>query len=372
MKSKFVTSLLGGVLACWCVLGSPLVVSPAWADMQWDQIVAAAKKEGMVSVIGPQGTETKDALTVAFQKKYPEIKMEFNGMRGSAVTAKVLNEQGARRYLTDVAVVGTTTAITGLMPANAITPVRPYLVGPNSSDESAWIGRKYDFADNAGEYVVIMSAYVKAPFIYNTKEVSPNEIHSWKDLLDPKWKNKIALRDPTRPGGGLGNATLWYLTPSLGKEFIRALYQQNLTISGNDRQILDFVAKGKNPIGIGPSDVLTNELIGRGLPLKHFPPSQMKEGTYITAGNGAWVVMKNPPHPNAAKVYLDFLLSAEGQLEWSKGAGFASLRRDVPHDHVLDILVPKEGMTYPQLSEEKYVTTRDEVVGFLRTLTRRK
>ena len=117
---------------------------------------------------------------------------------------------------------------------------------------------------------------------------------------------------------------------------------------------------------------MTNELIGRGLPLKHFNPVNMKEGTYITAGNGALVTMKNPPHPNALKVYLDYLLSAEGQLQWSKGSGFASRRQGVPHAHVLEQLVPKEGMTYPQLSTEKYVTRRNEVVGFLRSVMRRR
>ena len=353
-------------------IGVVLAAAPLWADAEWDKIVAAAKKEGKVSVIGPQGTETKDALTLAFQKKHPDIRIEFNGMSGSAVTAKVLNEQGARKYLVDVAVTGTTTGITGLLPANALIPIKTHLVGPNSRDGSAWIGKKFTFADNARQYVIVMSAYVKAPFIYNSELVDASTIKSWKDLLDPKWKGKLALRDPTRPGGGLGNATLWYITPSLGEEYIRQLFSQNPVVSGNDRQILDFVAKGKSPIGIGPSDVLTNELIGRGLPLKHFNPADMKEGTYITAGNGALVAMKNPPHPNAVKVYLDFLLSAEGQYEWSKGAGFASMRTDVPHDHVLDILVPKEGMTYPQLSDEEFVSKRDEVVKILRPLMRRR
>ena len=362
-KTIFLILLLFGVL---------LVAPSAWADAEWDKIVAAAKKEGKLSIIGPQGTATKDGLTLGFMKKYPEIKMEHSGMRGSSVTAKVLIEQGARKYLTDIAVVGTTTGITGLLPAKAITPIRAYLVGPNSRDGSAWLGKHFNYADNAAQYVLIMSAYVKAPFIYNPKLVNASEISSWKDPLNPKWKGKLALRDPTRPGGGLGNATLWYVTPSLGKEFIRKLFSQNPIVSGNDRQILDFVAKGKNPIGIGPSDVLTNELIGRGLPLKHFNPEAMKEGTYITAGNGAVVTMKNPPHPNALKVYLDYLLSAEGQQQWSKGSGFASLRKGVPHGHVLQQLVPKEGMTYPFFSKEQYVTKRDEVVGFLRSVMRRR
>jgi hypothetical protein len=71
------------------------------------------------------------------------------------------------------------------------------------------------------------------------------------------------------------------------------------------------------------------------------------------------------------RVYVDYLLSPEGQLEWSKAAGFASLRRDVPKDHVQDILVPKENMTYPDVSTEKYVNLRDDIVQFIKTILSR-
>jgi ABC-type Fe3+ transport system substrate-binding protein len=112
-------------------------------------------------------------------------------------------------------------------------------------------------------------------------------------------------------------------------------------------------------------------MIGRGLPLKHMHSTALREGTYITAGNGSLVVVRAAPHPNAARVYLDYLLSREGQLEWSKAAGFASLRRDVPRDHVLELLVPRDEVDYPELSSERYVKMRDEVVAFIRPLLRR-
>src|SRR5215510_15393024 len=75
----------------------------------WEQILAAAKKEGIVSVIGPQGSETRDALTLAFQKKYPEIRVELQGMAGNQIGPKLLNELAAGRNSTDVLITGTTT-----------------------------------------------------------------------------------------------------------------------------------------------------------------------------------------------------------------------------------------------------------------------
>jgi iron(III) transport system substrate-binding protein len=338
----------------------------------WEQIVAAGKKEGTVTVIGPQGSETRDALSQGFQKRYPEIKVELLSMSGNQIGPKLLNELAASRYTTDVVITGTTTALETLVPGKAVVPVRDHLVGPNTRDPSKWRGGKLTFSDDAQTYNLVFSSYVKAPFIYNANMVSAADFKSWKDLLEPKWQGKIALKDPFSAGGGLGNATLWYSHESLGKDFIRRLVTlKDLVMPRDDRQMLDFAARGKYPIAIGPSDVLTNEFIARGLPLKHLHPETLKEGTYITAGNGSLVIARNAPHPNALRLYVDYLLSAEGQLEWSKAARFASLRRDVPTDHVQDILVPKDGMTYPEISTERYVKLREEIVQFLKTIITR-
>ena len=351
-------------------LGS-LVSSAAMAQsaQSWEQILAAAKKEGTVSVIGPQGSETRDALTLAFQKKYPDIRVELQSMAGNQIGPKLFNELAAGRNSTDVLITGTTTALETLLPAKALVAVKPWLSGPNTQDPSKWRGGKLTFSDEAQSYNLVFSAYVKAPFIYNSQLVSGADFKSWKDLLEPKWQGKIALKDPVGAGGGLGNSTLWYSHEGLGKDFMRKMFAlKDLVMPRDDRQMLDLAARGKYPIAIGPSDVLTNEFIARGLPLKHLRPETLKEGTYITAGNGSLAIPRSAPHPNALRVYLDFFLSPEGQLEWSKAAGFASLRRDVPKDHVQDILVPKDGMPYPDISNEKYVRLREEIVEFIKTI----
>jgi iron(III) transport system substrate-binding protein len=368
------------VLCASAVIPLPLLIftllvsgtATAQTPLSWEQIVAAAKKEGTVSVIGPQGSETRDALTLAFQKKYPYIRVELQSMAGNQIGPKLLNELAASRFTTDVVITGTTTALETLVPAKAVTPIKPVLIGPNTRDLSNWRGGKLTFSDDAQTYNLIFSSYVKAPFIYNANLVSANDFKSWKDLLDTKWHGKITLKDPLSAGGGLGNSTLWYTHESLGKDFIRKLLtQKDMVMPRDDRQMLDFAAQGKYPIAIGPSDVLTNEFIARGLPLKHLHPETLREGTYITAGNGSLVIVRNAPHPNALRVYVDYLLSPEGQLEWSRAARFASLRRDVPRDHVLDILVPKENMTYRDISMRRYVDLREEIIQFIKSVLTR-
>jgi iron(III) transport system substrate-binding protein len=352
------------------------VLAPAVAIAQpsqsWEQILSAAKKEGVVAVIGPQGSETRDALTLAFQKKYPDIRVELQSMAGNQIGPKLHNELAASRFTTDVVITGTTTALETLVPAKAAAPIKPVLIGPNTQDPSKWRGGKLTFSDDTQTYNLIFSSYVKAPFIYNANLVSAGDFKSWKDLLDPKWHGKITLKDPISAGGGLGNSTLWYTHESLGKDFIRKLLtQKDMVMPRDDRQMLDFAAHGKYPIAIGPSDVLTNEFISRGLPLKHLHPETLREGTYITAGNGSLVIVRNAPHPNALRVYVDYLLSAEGQLEWSKAVRFASLRRDVPKDHVQEILVPRENMTYRDISMRRYVDLREEIVQFIKSVLSR-
>ncbi len=362
---NFLISIMIGLLASSAALA-------AQASPSWEQILTAAKKEGVVSVIGPQGGEMRDAMTLAFQKKYPGIRVELQSLAGNQAGPKLIAELAAGRNSTDVLVVGTTGALETLLPAKVLVPVKPWLSGPNTQDPSKWRGGKLTFSDDAQSYNLVFSNYVKAPFIYNSQLVSGVDFKSWKDLLEPKWQGKIALRDPTIAGGGLGSATLWYTNEGLGKDFMRKFFAlKDLAMPRDDRQMLDFAARGKYPIVIGPSDVLTNEFIGRGLPLKHLNPATLKEGTYITSGNGSMVIPRSAPHPNALRVYVDFLLSPEGQLEWSKASGFASLRRDVPKGHVPDALVPKEGMPYPDLSSEKYVSMKDEVVEFVKTIVPR-
>ncbi len=351
---------------------APAVAASVPNAAEWEKTIAAANREGKVVVIGPQGTETRDALVDGFQRKYPEIKVEHSGSAGTQTPPKLLAEQKANIYSVDLLVQGTTTVISGLLPAKAIIPIKPFMVGPNTADASVWLNKKFSFADEAGQYNLLMSVYITPPFVYNTTMVSGKEIMAWKDFLAPKWKGKLAVRDPRQAGGGLSVATFWYANPKLGKDFIQKLFSsQDIALSRDDRQLLDFVGQRKYPIAIGPSEVLSKEWAHKGVPVRQYNPEVLQEGAKTTAGNGAIAVPRNPPHPNALKVYIDYLLSRQGQTEWSKAIGFASLRQDVPRDHLDEHLVPKEGVQYFESHLERYVALKTEVVDFLNTVIRR-
>jgi ABC-type Fe3+ transport system substrate-binding protein len=99
-----------------------------------------------------------------------------------------------------------------------------------------------------------------------------------------------------------------------------------------------------------------------------FGSAALQEGGVISASNGTVMVPRNAPHANAAKVYLDYLFSREGQHVWSKATGLTSRRRDVPNDHIPEVLVPKEGVTYLADYKEPFVVLRDEVVDFVNSV----
>lgn len=335
---------------------------------RWDQIVAAAKREGTVAVYGPEGTDSRDALTQGFEAKYPGVSVDYTGLSGAEAGPKVLLENSSGLHSTDLIITGTNPAIPDLLDAGALTPIQPYLTGPATEDPSKWLGGKLLFADNTGEYSLIFSEYVKPPIIYNPDLVDPSQFSTWRDLLDPKWRGKMAIRDGLVAGAGQGLFLFWYSTDSLGKDFIQELYDRDPTISSDDAQLMDWVARGEYPIAMGVSDTLTNEDIDRGLPIARLPSEAFKEGSYLVAGNGGLSVLAGAPHPNALAVYLDWFLSVDGQLAYSKVVGVASLRQDVPHDFVVDALVPKPGEQYQEQSNERYIRMRSEMTDWLKSI----
>jgi iron(III) transport system substrate-binding protein len=81
--------------------------------------------------------------------------------------------------------------------------------------------------------------------------------------------------------------------------------------------------------------------------LKFGVVSEFKDyGGYVSAGFGSAMLVNKAPHPNAAKVFLNWLLAKEGQTAWSKAMGYVSRRLDVPTDHLPPYWVPKPGVKY--------------------------
>jgi ABC-type Fe3+ transport system substrate-binding protein len=130
------------------------------------------------------------------------------------------------------------------------------------------------------------------------------------------------------PGtSGAGDANWSYLGLVKGEEYLKELVTQNLLISRDQRLLAESLAKGKIALVMGLTYYSFLPFVQAGLPIKPLP--MLKEGTYGTGGSGNLTIIKNPPHSNATKIFVNWLLGKEGQEITTKATGQATRRLDV-------------------------------------------
>ncbi|HEX9879873.1 MAG TPA: extracellular solute-binding protein, partial [Candidatus Binatia bacterium] len=309
------------------------------------------------------GSDYRQVLTAPFEKKYG-LSVEYLGMQGSAQAARVSRERRAGKYLWDVFVQGTSTALIFMKPQGVLDPIEPALLLPEVTDGRNWLGGKLHYSDK-DRYNVLLGLITRPAFAINTNLVKPEEFTSFRDLLDPKWKGKIIVgRDPRGPGPGQSTFTFFLMNPRLGPDFIRALMKQDLTILRNDRQALDMVGQGKFSILLGPAETVTSDLAKVGVPIRMIAPQRLAEGGALSPGPATLMLVNRAPHPNAARVYINWLLSKEGQTQFTKVTGIPSLRVDVPRDHIESWRFPMENGTATYTEEA--IGVKDSLMALLK------
>ena len=358
MERIFSIGLLGFLLGA---LVPSAMAQQDWRQ-EWEKTLAAAKKEGMVSVLGPRQVQARDVV-VTFQKEYG-IEVQYIGGSGRTISPRVLTERRAQRYLWDVYIGGTTTGLTSLAPAGALDPLKPTFILPTVKNPKNWRGGDQEFADRAARLQMVFSPFQRGTIFINPKLVKPGEITSYKDLLEPKWKGKIVLDDPRKPGPGNATFLFFYLHPDLGPDYIRALAKQDVTILRDYQQELNGLARGRFPLLIGTSDATAEYKIRQGVPIAVVDTRTLKEGSDRNPANGAVALVNRAPHPNAAKVFINWLLSKETQTTYVREMSYVSARLDVPTDHVREWRIPKDDAirTYTEEALEK----KREIAPFLR------
>ena len=334
---------------------------------EWQQTVEAAKKEGTVAVFGPDGTDMHDVLTAPFEKAFPGIKVEYVGDPGPGVSPRMNAERGAGKYLWDVVVTGTSTGLTALVPSKVLDPMEPALILPDVKDPKTWRNGGLEFLDPNRE-LLVMSPFQRGTLFYNPKMAKAEDFKTYKDLLDPKWKGKIVLDDPRKSGPGQATFTFFYLHPDLGAGFIKSLGEQQPVVIKDFQQEVDMVGQGRYPVLLGGADFVVTARARQGVPIEVVDPHNIKEGSDVSPANGAVALVNKAPHPNAAKVYLNWLLSKDEQTQFAKVNGYVSARRDVPTDFVPAWRVPQPGAikTYDAAAiavKSKVVAAAEDALG---------
>ena len=316
---------------------------PSWGKV-WEQTIEAAKKERQVTIYHTRGPF--DNVFADFNKRYPGIKIESVVGRGGDLISRIMAERRAEKYLTDIYLGSSGTPMDVLYPAKFLEPIESILILPEVRDPSKWFRKQHHFADPEGKYVFVFEGVVRSDMAYNSTLVDPKEFSSYWDLLRPRWKGKIAAMDPKLPGFPSGLLQFAFYHPDLGANFLRQLFGDlDITLSREGRQLVDWLSVGKFAIAIAPSASEVQAGMKQGLPLNRFEPRAFKEGIYMRATQGSLSILNRLPHPHATKVFVNWLLSREGQTHYQKHFlridPVFSLREDVPPDPTVEPYRPK-------------------------------
>lgn len=340
------------------------------ASSEWDRIVAAAKKEGRVVASIPPSAELRRGMEIAFTRRYG-IGVEFVPARGGAIIRRIADEAKAGVRHFDLHVGGTESAVTGLLSEKVLEPLEGYLVLPEVGDPSQWWGGHL-WVDNARRFIYGFAAYQTVSLWHNPNETKGFVFQTFDDLLDPRLQGRIGISDPRTPGAG---ASMWsHMLAIKGEEYLKRLVAQKLYVGRDLRVLGENLSRGKIAVtvGLGYSELLP--FIKAGLPIAPLP--NPKEGVYATGGYGHLMIIKDPPRPNATRVFVNWLLSRDGQEIFGRAMGVASRRLDVDTRWTQEfgVIAAKDGLSLDQYhrlenqSEEKIYKLREPGANAARRL----
>ena len=344
----------------------------AWAaegdKAQWEEVLAKAKKEGKVTLLGPRSTAARPSLVKAFQKAYPDISLEYQPGSLGRTAPRLRAELRARKTTTMDVVIGGTSAIRN---RDVITLLRPKLILPEAINTANWRstrGQGPRWVDRDRQIALQTSEWVFGYVVVNTDMVKPGTLTSWRDLLKPEWKGKIAFHDPR--GSGAGGEVASYLLVKFGDKFIVDLFRdQKVALTRSYSQIADWLAQKKYAIGVAQVPDRIEALKKEGVPLKAF---SLKDGPgTLTGGFSVVSFLKGAPHPNATQVFINWVLTKAGQEALHRPLLSPSLRVDVKRDYVPEYTIPQPGLDYLDTYTEEFQSKRRKLAKQVRELVGR-
>jgi iron(III) transport system substrate-binding protein len=312
----------------------------------WAKVVAAAKQEGTL-VLSTHAGSGYEKYVEQVKQALPDLTIEATTIKASDFTARIVVEQQNGQYLWDVHMGPVSNIYTVLTPAGGIEPIKPFLdsLPADAKDDSKWAGGFGLFTDPKNP-VTLITEFSDVGGVYVNRDQVPEGLTSVDDLLNPKWKGKIAVYDPTVSNGG--SMSLSGLVGVKGDDFLKKLIVDNeAKYVETSRQLTDWVAQGRYPIGFGVDATQLIELQKQGVGTT--VERNRGFGNYSLASGLS--VLKNAPHPNAARVYLNWALSKEGQIAWAQNASVdsSSRRLDVPVFH------PESTPDYQHIEQYKVI-----------------
>jgi ABC-type Fe3+ transport system substrate-binding protein len=337
---------------------------------KWAELQKKAKEEGQLVLAGPPFQGLRTALSNAFKERYG-IELNYLGLNAGEVITRVDTESKAGKVGIDADLGGTSTCW-AMSPRGEIESMNGKLIDPEILQPSAWRSGKPKLneagptTDLPADFKCSLQSaeWVMTDLFANTGIVKPGEIASWKDLLKPQYKGKIAAFDPRRSGPG--QTPVGYLAALFGNDYLKELFVgQQVKLTADNRQLAEWVARGEYPIGIGLVQFAVEIYRKQGLPIERIYPAD-GQGS-LTGGFSVVMLIKNAPHPNAAQLFANWFAGKEAQTIYESQMMETSLRTDISGTQVPDYVRRREGVAYPvdDYSYEHYAKFRVPAVEAL-------
>lgn len=294
------------------------VATPSAADAAWGKVIADAKKEGKLTVYSFNFLgDSAIALGRAFRNRYG-IDVDVISGRGAEFIERLKTEQRAGKVMGD------------LMEGSNIHTRNLKLLGLSESLADLPVLKEKDvwwipptFMDPDSHFLGFTRFYL-SPWV-NTKLVKTNEEpRSWYDLLQPQWRGKVTIGDPN-----ISNLLYYFAVfvdqKRLEPDYVKKLAAQDIVFSRGTVDSIEKLARGNVAVAMLSSPTEATTFVREGVPIKAI---DMKEG--VVANLHAISLVKGSPHPAAGRLFVNWLLSDEGQKAWSEIRSIAVLRKSVP------------------------------------------
>ena len=356
---------------------TPAPSAPTGFEAEWEALIAAAQEEGRLVVSGSGGVGEIAPVYKIWQDKFG-IRVTIARGSGRATADRMLAEQDVGRFDVDTVHGGVTTINTRLMPNEAIVRMEPLFVHPEVMDKSLWYGGRHWYRDEEDAFMFVYAAQVSESsrldgVWFNTNLVSFEEVASWRseeDVLD-RYAGSMIDAHVTQLAGA-GGAVRTFIDPNRGPDYWQDVYSRDIFWGPEWRYMTDAISRGDFAIslvgsgGEGGRDMAEAKQLGlpvesyESLRLEHNWPLYDEESRLTPAGSGASVaIARNHPHPNATKLWVNWLLSREGATvmqqtlgEGEIAGGLDTLRRaslrvdDIPPGLTDPAIQRKPGVDY--------------------------
>ena len=292
--------------------------APDKSGQAWAKVMEAAKKEGKVTVysyswVGDAGI----AMVRTFESKYG-ISLDIITGRGAEFVERLKTEKRMGAMTADT-FESSATHVTNAKVADTIAASAQGL--PALAEKGVW--SLEPLSQDKDGYVLAFMHLVGAPYI-NTKLVkAEDEPKSWFDIMQPRWKGQMMMQDPAISTGAY--RLVGYVRHGVfNEDFLRQLVNQDIRFTTGVQQEAQLLAQGQRSLSLFMVESDSAGLIKEGAPIKAV---SMKEGVVALAM--AIGQVKNNPHPNATRVFLNWLFTQEGQQANAQAKSSSTVRNDV-------------------------------------------